>query len=185
MQTPKLKFHFAEKIIVLPFPKTPRGNKYAITNHGQVVSFMKEIAFGNFLKPAILSGYPAVSIRINEKPKTFLIHRLVAKHFAKRLSLKHKFVIHIDNRKDNNIFTNLKWVTLEDRLKHALKYRRTNHIGNYKLTIDKVILIKKRLAKGNIQLNVLAKKYHVSDMQIHRIKTGENWSHVKIDSPLS
>jgi hypothetical protein len=27
-------------------------------------------------------------------------------------------------------------------------------------------------------LKALAKKFHVSDMQIHRIKTGENWSHV-------
>ena len=51
-----------------------------------------------------------------------------------------------------------------------------------KLTADKVKQIKVALFKSKKQptLKALAKKFRVSDMQIHRIKTGENWSHVKV-----
>jgi hypothetical protein len=34
-------------------------------------------------------------------------------------------------------------------------------------------------AKKQPTLKALAKQFKVSDMQIHRIKTGENWSHVR------
>ena len=30
------------------------------------------------------------------------------------------------------------------------------------------------------QMQALARQFKVSDMQIHRIKTGENWSHVTV-----
>ena len=49
---------------------------------------------------------------------------------------------------------------------------------NAKLTVEKVSRIKKLLRTGE-SLKDIAKKYKVSDMQIHRIKTGENWKHVK------
>jgi methylphosphotriester-DNA--protein-cysteine methyltransferase len=51
-----------------------------------------------------------------------------------------------------------------------------------KLTAAKVKLIKTALFKSKKQptLKALAKKFKVSDMQIHRIKTGENWGHIKV-----
>jgi hypothetical protein len=50
-----------------------------------------------------------------------------------------------------------------------------------KLNATKVRQIKRSLnSKKQPTLKALAKQFKVSDMQIHRIKTGENWSHVKI-----
>ena len=51
-----------------------------------------------------------------------------------------------------------------------------------KLTVTKVKKIKVALFKSKTQptLKALAKMFKVSDMQIHRIKTGENWGHVKV-----
>ena len=51
-----------------------------------------------------------------------------------------------------------------------------------KLTVTKVMLIKKLLAKPEqrTRLKMIAKQFGVSEMQIRRIKSGENWSHVKI-----
>ena len=51
-----------------------------------------------------------------------------------------------------------------------------------KLTADKVKKIKLALFRSKKQptLKMLAKQFKVSDMQIHRIKIGENWGHVKI-----
>jgi DNA invertase Pin-like site-specific DNA recombinase len=53
----------------------------------------------------------------------------------------------------------------------------------HKLTANKVKFIKKRLADPNrtIRLKMLAKQFGISEMQLYRIKRGENWGHIKID----
>ena len=66
------------------------------------------------------------------------------------------------------------------RVKAALKRRKENPTKKgEKLDIRKVKGIKKLLKEKNT-LKFIAEKYGVSDMQIHRIKTKENWAHVKI-----
>jgi len=49
--------------------------------------------------------------------------------------------------------------------------------------VTKVMLIKKILAKPDrkTRLKMIAKQFGVSEMQISRIKSGENWGHIKID----
>ena len=51
-----------------------------------------------------------------------------------------------------------------------------------KLTVTKVILIKKLLTKPNqrTRMKMIAKQFGVSEMQIYRIKSGENWGHIKV-----
>ena len=44
--------------------------------------------------------------------------------------------------------------------------------------------IKNKLMKGDITSKKLAEQFGVSDMQIYRIKTGENWGHIKTVSEL-
>jgi methylphosphotriester-DNA--protein-cysteine methyltransferase len=60
--------------------------------------------------------------------------------------------------------------------------QRLNPDEGPKLTVDKVKQIKVALFKSKKQptLKALAKRFRVSDMQIHRIKIGENWAHVKV-----
>ena len=52
-----------------------------------------------------------------------------------------------------------------------------------KLTENEVLLIKRKLNRG-ATLRSISKQFGVSDMQIHRIKTGENWGHLKDFSEL-
>jgi DNA-binding Xre family transcriptional regulator len=51
-----------------------------------------------------------------------------------------------------------------------------------KLTSTQVIHIKKRLQdpKRKTRIKMLAKQFGVSEMQINRIRTGENWGHIKV-----
>ena len=51
-----------------------------------------------------------------------------------------------------------------------------------KLTETQVIRLKKKLFDPNrrTRLKILAKQFGVSEMQLHRIKTGENWGHIKV-----
>ncbi len=122
-----------------------------------------------------------------------LFHKAVAELFLDPPKTpEHKFIIHIDFDKLNNNVQNLKWATQEDLNKRTMKHPKMVLHEFKKQFVDKslivktsklsnldVLTIKKRLKRG-YTLHKLAKQFGVSDMQIHRIKTGENWSHVKL-----
>ena len=126
---------------------------------------------------------------------TLLFHKLVAELFLESPENEdYKFIIHKDFDKLNNAVENLAWATqkdLDERLQHHPKVilqkfveqfggeKRKPNVGATKLSEMDVLRIKKRLKKGDT-LRHLAQHYKVSDMQIHRIKTGENWSHVQL-----
>lgn len=158
--------------------------RYAVSNRGRIVSFKTKIEEGYLLQPRLTQGYPSVTIGRAENRQNYYLHRLVAEHFCKKPSPRHNFVIHVDHKKDNNKAENLKWVKHEDQIAHALKdpnvVSRQNPEKGPKLNAAKVKLIKRALkAKNQPTLKALARRFKVSDMQIHRIKTGENWSHIK------
>jgi hypothetical protein len=177
--TKKLKLYPKEKFVVLPIKKSPKGNAYALTNYGRVISFTTKPEEGHFLKHGSISNYPGIAVRSKDKNYTFLIHRLVAKYFLKQPSPKHKFVIHLNYVKDDNFYKNLKWVTHDDKFRHATLNPNRKRIGNQKLKESQVRLIKKKLQGGKLTLKTIASQFGITDMQVHRIKTGENWSHIE------
>jgi hypothetical protein len=159
--------------------------RYAISNRGRIVSFKTKIEEGYLLRPRLTQGYPSVTIGREANRQNYYLHRLVAEYFTKKPSTKHSFVIHVDHIKENNKADNLKWVTHESQIGHALNdpnvLVRQNPAEGPKLNTAKVRQIKRALkAKNQPTLKALAKQFKVSDMQIHRIKTGENWSHVTV-----
>jgi hypothetical protein len=177
----KITFFKNEKVSVLPFKRTAKGYKYAVTNYGRVISFTDEVKFGKVLHPTSLSGYPGLSFRIGEKRKNINIHRLVATAFLAKPSKKHNKVIHLNFKKDDNHYKNLKWATIEQQAANTKKNPNySNRGGNFKLTETNVRKIKLLLQKGKATLKAIAKKYGISDMQVYRIKSEENWAHVKI-----
>jgi hypothetical protein len=99
----------------------------------------------------------------------------------------------LDYQRSNDDSRNLKWVTDEERLIHMQKsplviQARQNRlapataINGQKLTVTRVMLIKKLLAnpKQTTRLKMIAKQFGVSEMQIRRIKSGENWGYIKV-----
>jgi hypothetical protein len=180
-----LKFLAGERWKELDLKKGVTTKRYAISNRGRIVSFKTKIEEGYLLRPRLTQGYPSVTIGRESNRQNYYLHRLVAEYFSKKGSAKNIFVIHLDHSKENNKAENLKWVKHEDQIAHALKdpnvKQRQNPAEGPKLTAAKVKLIKRALnAKTQPTLKALAKQFKVSDMQIHRIKTGENWSHVTI-----
>lgn len=122
-----------------------------------------------------------------------LIHKAVAELFLEKpKDESKKFIIHKDFDKTNNHVENLAWASQEElnercknhpkNILYAFKKQFEPKVPNVKaskLTENEVLRIKLRLKKGD-SLKKLANQFGVSDMQIHRIKTGENWSHVKL-----
>lgn len=180
----KIRFFSGEKWKELPTKKGATQKRYAISNQGRIASFIDKIDEGTILKTRLTQRYPSITIKIGGKNINYYIHRLVAEHFCKRPSAKHNFVIHLDHKKENNKASNLKWVTHEVQIEHAKKdpafLAQLTPFQGKKLNANRVKVIKQRLKAGRTPMKVLAKQFGISEMQLYRIKSGENWSHVKI-----
>ncbi len=184
----EIKFFRGENWSTIPGKKTPHGERYAVSNYGRLVKFKKIISTGSLLRLSRQQGYPIWRFRNDGVYQHALLHKLVAKYFLAKPDRTKKFVIHLDYDKENNNYRNLKWVTQEELTKHSFKNpavikakkNMLKNIGsgyNTKLTEANVRQIKKLLKKEKT-LKEIAIKYGVSDMQVYRIKTGENWSHI-------
>lgn len=121
----------------------------------------------------------------------FLIHRLVATYFLPPANPDQTIVGHIDYDKTNNNVHNLKWMTPEENKIHQSKnpktiaqkkwrkYTQKPRQTGLKLNSTQVIHIKQQLKKKK-PTKQIAKQFNISEMQVWRIKSGENWAHVKI-----
>ena len=118
-----------------------------------------------------------------------LYHRLVAEYFLTKTSDEHTIVAHLDHDKLNNRASNLKWMTPEENYRHQqgspkvieekkLRTVRKQASGSNKLTVTKVMLLKKLLNQGK-PMRVLVRQFKVTNTQILRIKRGENWADVQ------
>ena len=119
-----------------------------------------------------------------------LLHRLVALYFLPKPKSEQSIVAHLDFDKLNNRATNLKWMTPAENSAHQQKSphviaehsdRRNNPLkrpANAKLTITKVMLLKKMLSQDK-PLKTLVKQFKITETQILRIKRGENWAEIK------
>ncbi len=68
-------------------------------------------------------GYQEVSLSINKKPKTFLVHRIVAEcNIPNPNNLPQ--IDHKDFNKLNNSIYNLEWVSSEENVKRSLDFGR-------------------------------------------------------------
>ena len=157
--------------------KTEGGDKEKIKEAEQLLSSMKKNLSKKF----------AADTKKRTTHYHGLVHRLVAEHFCKKPSDKHTIVAHLDFDKLNNKSSNLKWMTPEENYAHQQNSphviaekngRQNNKARNAKLTVTKVMLLKKLINQGK-PMSTLVKQFKVTDTQILRIKRGENWGNVK------
>lgn len=164
--------------------------KYAISSLGRAASYTSVVTDdGKILNGSLTSGYRTLNLHINNGNGTIYLHREVAKLFCKKTSPKAKYVIHINHKKSDNSYKNLKWATLEEVSSHqqsspqkiAYKKRQANRTEGLKLTIAQVKTIKESIKnpKRKLTYKQMATKYGVSEMTLYRIKSGENWGKIK------
>ena len=174
---------------------------YAISNFGRLISYKENIEEGRVIKGSKQDGYRMWNYRISLNNKKFIyrhrfLYKLVAEYFLPQPSAEHKYILHLNYVRSNDHIDNLKWATYEEMIAHryhspsvikarkkqlALITENRKHKGN-KLNSTQVMFLKKRLLDPNrkTRLKMLAKQYGITEMQLHRIKTGENWGHIKI-----
>ncbi|MBI2967210.1 MAG: hypothetical protein HYY40_05285 [Bacteroidetes bacterium] len=170
--------------------------RYAVSNYGRLMSFTEKYKDGNLLSGGDIDGYKLLNFRIYKRKKSeyrhLFFHHLVAKNFLHKKSRLQRFVLHLDHDKSNNAKDNLKWATKSEMIEHnkkspaviaALKkfIKANKQRGGHKLTVAKVRVIKKMILnpKRRTPYKIIAKRFGVTEMTLHRIKTGENWKYVK------
>lgn len=134
--------------------------------------------------PSLIKGYPIINIKLNTtKRTTRYLHKLVAEAFLQKENENQTFVIHIDYNKDNNHIKNLKWANNKELFLHQAKnpnYKK-GLIRYSKLSETDVIRLKKKLKRAKNPLYKIAREFGITHTQLNRIRSGENWGHVKIE----
>lgn len=160
---------------------------FQISNYGRVKSFKQDKINGLHYKVHPTHGYPKISLIQKSGRRTGrYIHKLVAEAFIPKDSEDQIYVIHRDYNKLNNRIDNLAWATKKEKEFHQFKnteYHTDSVRRTYsKLTVGEVKIIKKLINDPNrkTRMKMIAKRFGVSEMQLYRIKSGENWSHVKV-----
>jgi hypothetical protein len=165
--------------------------RYEVSNYGRVISYVKS-AKGDLLKGGKSQGfYTFVASLKNGKKQACYIHRVVAELFLPKKE-GDRFVIHKNYIKTENRVGNLAWATKEEWVAHQqgnpqvkenkIK-RKQGTIKCYsKLSYAQATILKKKLLDPNrkTRIKVLAKQFGVSEMQLYRIKSGENWGDIKV-----
>jgi len=134
--------------------------RYAVSNHGRLVSFTDDPKQGKLLKGGRSDGYSTLhsKVRIDGRivNKNILLYRLIAELFIPQPSPEHKHILHMDHNRANDHVNNLRWATYEEKLAH---HRTSPHVikakekliehniksDGRKLSVTKVIHIKKLL----------------------------------------
>ena len=148
---------------------------YFVSNYGRVKSYRQHKKKGKLKKQACSKGFYFVIISVCGKQKSLYIHKIVAEAFIENPD-NSKYVKHVNGDKNDNFYGNLKWITAKET-----KIGKHNKPGipiYTKLKPEQVSEIKFQLNNGAVQAH-LAREYGISDMQITRIKRGENWSKIK------
>jgi len=170
--------------------KAALRKRYAVSNMGRVISYHESIEDGKLLTGSTVEGYTVLNIKPADSYQSLYLHREVAKLFARKAGRTQKYVIHLDFDKKNNKVSNLRWASKEEMEKHqqkspaklAYKEKQRNRLKGLKLNVAKVKSIKRLLEKpGKKTMKQIAEQFDISEMQLYRIKSGENWAHVKLD----
>jgi len=189
-----IKSYWNEEWKEIPFEKGALRKRYAVSNYGRVVSYCTDdMSDASFVKGGVLKGYKTLPLRPFGKSRTHYVHKLVAEQFVEKKSELQKYVIHLDYNKCNNFVENLCWADKKDMFCHQQenpfvlegrkKMKLKKHCEGAKLTDTQVMLLKKRIAdpQRKTRLKIIARQFGISEIQLHRIKRGENWGHVKVD----
>ncbi len=160
-----------------------KREKFKISNYGRILNCKGAKEY--LVNETFVNGYTALHVRqTSGKSTRRYVHKLVAQHFLEQND--GIYVIHLNYDKTDNRVINLKWATKEEKERHQFsnpkykEFKRKKIRASAKLTEAKVQLIKKKINDPNrkTRMKMIAKRFGISEMQLYRIKRGENWGDV-------
>ena len=148
---------------------------YFVSESGEIYN-----ASGKKLRQGVNhKGYLHVSLRVNKKPHTKTVHRIVAETYIPN-PLGLSDVDHIDGIKTNNSVTNLRWLSHGDNIRHcyALENRSARGENNARaLVTEQVVHEICRLLQRGIacaEIRDMGYPYVIT----RSIRSKKNWRHI-------
>jgi hypothetical protein len=126
-------------------------------------------------------GHRQVTLSIENRPTTQLVHRLVAMTFLPQPAQGQDCVCHRDDDPSNNRPENLFWGSRSDNMADMVAKGRQRigaGVQGSKLTETDIRSIRSLLANGFKQRQV-AEIYAISQSNVSSIALGRSWGHVK------
>ena len=177
MKSEKVRIYPGEEFREIPVDYSLKL-RYAVSNYGRMVSFTDEIKNGRLLKGTKSEGYKVFRFKIYRDKKMLNSHlficKLVAQNFLPKTSEDQIHVLHLDYCRSNDTASNLKWATETEKFNHSQKsplvlqarkkrIEPATAINGHKLTVTRVMLIKKLLAnpKQTTRLKMIAKQFEI------------------------
>ncbi len=112
------------------------------------------------------NGYKKIATKYHGKPKTYLVHRLVAEAFIDNPDNK-PHVNHIDGNKMNNHKSNLEWVTPSENMRHAVATKLQPLTIKINTDVrDTIAILYPYIKLSNVEIGKL---FNVSGTTIHNI----------------
>ena len=189
MEKAKLESYWNEEWKDLVLEDAQDHYRYEISNFGRIISYQLDTKNGKLLKLGQVEGYKVLRYKNKiGKLSSKYIHKLVAENFLDKPAADQTLVLHLDFNVLNNFVQNLKWGTETDRFVHWKKFRpnwfkreKIVRPTYSKLTEAQVKLLKRKIFDPNrkTRMKILARRFGISEMQLYRIKRGENWGHIK------
>lgn len=156
-------------------------NIYSVSNLGRIKRTFNPTTQDGILKPNLSSnGYLRVGLCKNGIVKESMIHKLVAVAFHGQQPFLNAQVRHLDDNKNNNIATNIKWGTRSDNMKDRVRNgisNQGNRNGMSKLRACCIKEIKILLFRG-VPKGKIAEMFNVSRTTIVSIHTKNVWKHL-------
>ena len=146
------------------------GDRYCVTPNGEVANAVtgKTLRGGRNSK-----GYLTVSLYDGsspKKPKSFLVHRLVAGAYLGPSDLQ---INHKDGDKTNNAVSNLEYVTCKENVRHAINVLGKDQFGTNsprcKLSPEAV----KDILASNLSNAEMGRKHNVHSSYVGQIRSGQ------------
>lgn len=131
-------------------------------------------------RPVSKYGHRCVTVCMNNKPATVLVHRLVAEAFLPAPAAGKRLVCHRDDDPTNNHYKNLFWGSHADNSAQMVRKKRHPRGSakvDAKLTESDVTDIRSRAASGDFQRDIAA-SMGVSQSNVSLIVSRKTWSHV-------
>lgn len=121
------------------------------------------------------------------KDKMIYAHRVIAELFCEKSESEEELQVdHRDGQKTNNHYSNLRWVTREENMRHSREVLGNFHSargadnGLAKLNEDTVSQIRKRIINGDI-LKKIGRDFGISETTVLDIKKGRTWCHLETE----
>ncbi len=168
---------------------------FEVSNTGRI----KNMRTGRYKKLTKTNKYGQLGFSVylgkddtgKDRTTTAILHRVLAICFIENPENK-PYVIHKDHNITNNEIDNLLWASEKEWVAHVAKSprikaekerrKKIGFRGYQKLTEAQAYVLKKKLLDPNrkTRIRVLAKQFGVSEMQLYRIKSGENWGSLEV-----